>query len=363
MFKKISCLGSCFVLLFANFSMLSSLPSAVNSMPEQPQLTVKNRILAKVNGKAISVLDVMKKMDLVFHREYPELSSSIPAKFQFYSQFWREILNSMIDEELILANAAEIKLTSSDADARQELEELFGPKVVLNVDKLGLTYQEALKMVNDELLVRKMDYFMVHSKVINRIGPKEIKAAYELYIQENPVEATWTYQVVSIRSAHELQSAAAAEQAYQLLTKENVPIDSLPGILKTKAILKEKASVSVSEEFLKTESTISSQHKDVLATMAPNTFSQPVAQVSRADRNTVYRIFYLKQQTPRGVIPFAQVEERIKNQLIEKATEEESSLYHKKLRLRFGINDDYLSSMIPKDFEPFALTGSNGLSF
>jgi hypothetical protein len=357
MFKKINCLVSCFILLNTTFSTLSALPSSSASISQEPQLTVKNRILAKVNGKAISVLDVMKKMDLVFHREYPELSGSIQARYQFYSQFWRDILNGMIDEELILANAAEMKLTASDGDARQELEELFGPKVVLNIDKLGLTYQEALKMINDELLVRKMDYFMVHSKAANRIGPKEVKAAYEIYAKEHPIEAAWTYEVVSIRSPHELNSAAVAEQAYQLLTKDKVPMDSLSATLKSKGMLK-GTTVSVSEEFVKTDSAISSQHKDVLATMAIETYSKPVAQVSRADRNTVYRIFYLKKQTPAGVVPFAEVEEKIKAQLIEKVTEEESDLYHKKLRQRFGINDQYLSSMIPKDFEPFALTSA-----
>ena len=54
---------------------------------EQPaHVIVHNRILAKVNGKAISVVDIMKKMDILFYREYPQYTSSSQARFQFPSQ-------------------------------------------------------------------------------------------------------------------------------------------------------------------------------------------------------------------------------------------------------------------------------------
>jgi len=358
MLKKVSYLFCCLFLINAVPS--AAAPSlAKSSLSSEPRIVVNNRILVKVNGKAISVLDVMKKMDLLFHREYPQLASSVPAKHQFYSQFWRDVLNNMINEQLILANAAEMKLTVSDGDARQELEELFGPNVVLNIDKLGLTYQEALKMVHDELLTRKMDYFMVHSKAINRVGPKEVRAAYEIYAKEHPIEATWSYEVVSIRSPYELNSIAVAEQAYQLLAKEQIPIDKLSDTLKTRGLLLDKTTVSAVEEANRTEKNISSQHKDVLQTMAVGTYCKPIAQISRADKNKVYRIFHLQQHTEAGTVSFNEVEEKLKAQLIEKESEVESEAYHQKLRQRFGINDEYLSKMFPENFQPFLLTGAS----
>ena len=43
------------------------------SFNEPEHLIVNNRILAKVNGKTISVVDVMKKMDVFLNRAYPPI--------------------------------------------------------------------------------------------------------------------------------------------------------------------------------------------------------------------------------------------------------------------------------------------------
>lgn len=356
MIKKISVITTVFLSLnFLNF--LQALPSSTLSGAAPERIIIKNRILAKINGKVISVLDVMKKMDLVFHREYPQFSDSVPAKHQFYSMYWKIILNNMIDEELILANAEEFKVTVSDGEARQELEDLFGPNVVLNIDKLGLTYAEALKMVLKEILVRKMDYFMVHSKAINRVGPKEIREAYEIYAKEHPIEASWVYQMITVRSTSELNCAAVAQQAYQCLNQEKISLDKLSDTLKDRGVLGDiTTSLSISEDLELTEKTISSEHKEILTNLATGSFSQPTSQISRVDKSKVFRIFYLKSSTKAGVVPFNDVEEMLKTKLVGEATEKESEIYHKKLRQRFGITDEYLSSMIPNDFQPFILS-------
>ncbi len=41
-----------------------------NSYPQN--IVINNRILLKVNGKSITVMDVVRKMDLLFYRQYPE---------------------------------------------------------------------------------------------------------------------------------------------------------------------------------------------------------------------------------------------------------------------------------------------------
>ena len=38
---------------------------------QEPKLQINNRILANVNGKPISVIDAMKKMDVIFFRQFP----------------------------------------------------------------------------------------------------------------------------------------------------------------------------------------------------------------------------------------------------------------------------------------------------
>src|SRR5580704_3365582 len=69
------------------------------------KIVVNNRILAKVNGKAISVLDIMKKMDMLFYRQYPQYANNAEARQQFYSMYWKTALQECIDKELIMADA------------------------------------------------------------------------------------------------------------------------------------------------------------------------------------------------------------------------------------------------------------------
>ena len=74
-------------------------PHPAVSFEGNESLIVYNRILAKVNGKTLSVIDVMRKMDLFLQRNYPHLVDSKVARFQFYSSQWRETLAQMIDQE------------------------------------------------------------------------------------------------------------------------------------------------------------------------------------------------------------------------------------------------------------------------
>ncbi|MBA3815063.1 MAG: SurA N-terminal domain-containing protein, partial [Parachlamydiaceae bacterium] len=101
---------------------------------QELQIVVNNRILAKVNGKAISVMDLMKKMDLLFYRQFPQYISSAQARYQFYQANWKHLLEEIIDKELILADAQDAKIPISAGDVRQEMEVLFGPNIISNLD-------------------------------------------------------------------------------------------------------------------------------------------------------------------------------------------------------------------------------------
>src|SRR5690348_14453650 len=68
--------------------------------PEE-RLLVNNRILAQINGTPITTYDVMKKMDMIFLRHYPEYASSVEARFQFYQVNWQHFLQELINKELV----------------------------------------------------------------------------------------------------------------------------------------------------------------------------------------------------------------------------------------------------------------------
>ncbi|MGA8165085.1 MAG: hypothetical protein WB791_08700, partial [Waddliaceae bacterium] len=97
-------------------------PSGFFSLERDRYIFINNRILSQVNGKAISIVDVMKKMDLLFYRQFPQYSSSVEARFQFYEINWRHVWEDLVDKELILAEAAENKIGMTNGDIRQEME-------------------------------------------------------------------------------------------------------------------------------------------------------------------------------------------------------------------------------------------------
>jgi hypothetical protein len=335
---------------------LSSLASDENtpSIPEheEPQeLIVYNRILAKVNEKTISVIDVMKKMDLFLQKYYSHLADSKLARYQFYSSQWKEYLTQMIDQELMIADAEKLEVKVTDAEVREEILTRFGTNIMAVLDKLGFTYDEARKMIHDEILVQRMIWFRVNSKALTRVNSFDVKEAYRQFCEKNPELEEWQYQVLSIRSANKNASGALAVRAFELL-QSKLELNAVADQLKTP---EETIFVTLSPEMQLDEKNVSDAHKEVLKTLSENSFSQPIAQISRADQSVVYRIFYLKKHSKKVLPPFEKMADQLREELLQEAAYRENTHYIAKLRDRLGFDEKYMTETLPKDFQPFAV--------
>jgi len=343
----ICCMGSSYVLW-------SDTPSPFVS--ESPQLIVHNRVLALVNDKTITVLDVMKEMDLFLQQHYPEQASEAAARFQFYSAQWKNILEQMIDNELILADAKQVDLKISDAEIREQMFQRFGSNLMPTLDRLGLSYEEARQIVYTENVVEKMIWYRVHNNVLQNVGPQDVKAAYLQLSSETSEEETWTYQVVSFRSSCEKNGRIAAEQAHRLLQTGEIPFSSIDTWLAefkaSQQPSQETVSASLSQEYTLSSKQISSEHKQVLLSMQPGAFSAPIQQISRKDQQATFRIFFLKEHIEGTPPDFHSVAPTLHEKLLQNAMSKRSTLYKQKLRQRFGFMQD--SSLA--EFQPFSLS-------
>lgn len=315
---------------------------------------VNNRVLALVNGKAITVIDVMKKMDMTFLKQFPEYASSPQARFQYFQINWRHILQELIDKELILADALESKIPISAGDVRQEMESLFGPNIIGNLDKIDLSFDEAFKIVQGDLMLKRMMGVRVNSKVMRSITPQVIREAYEDFAKKNPRKETWHYQVVTVRGKDSTASAELAQKLYEMLAEGNEPFHKLNDKIKEMGE-QDKISISITDPLFHTESDVSDVIKDHIKDLEPQTFSKPFAQKSRADKSTIFRIIFLKEKVPAGQIPYSEIENQIKDSLFEKAIGQESEAYLKKLRKHYAIHETYIDDMVPADFQPFTI--------
>lgn len=319
----------------------------------EPQLVVNNRILAKVNGKAISVIDVMKKMDMMFYRQFPEYTSSVQARYQYYQVNWKQVLYDLVDKELVMADGTEVKMTVNGGDVRQEMEELFGPNIITNLDKVGLTFDEAHKMIHADILIRRMMFLRVHAKAMRQVTPQVIRDHYEEFSKNNIRDTEWQYQVISIRDKDPKKADEIADLTYKLLADEGVALSDLSK--KLKEMGKEIDSLNISEEYKHKDKEVSEAYKDILVKLNEGHFSRPLAQKSRASNATVFRIFALQKMVPGGVVPFNEIENQLKEKLIDEAIEKETEAYITRLRQHFDVQQSHFNDMISEGFVPFAL--------
>lgn len=334
-----------FPLLFAATIASAQMP-AVN-FSDNGKIAVQNSILAKVNGTTISMMDVKKKMDLLFHRSYPHLSHSSQARYQFYETSWRHVLMEMIDHQLILADAVEKEVKLTDGEIREEMENRFGPNIMLTLDKIGLTYEETWKMIKEELLVQRMSWWFIHSKAMAMVTPQDIRQAYRLYLKENPPYSEWKYRVIVIRGENPEQ---AAERAIALLRERNTSPESL-----SDALTSIDPTSQVSNEFIAKDIELSDAHRSVLAQLLPTQYSDPVIQISRSDNKKVARIFYLSENIEHPAPSFEHLSQNLRNQLVQEKAGRESIAYLQKLRNHYGFDSSHLKETVPDDLHPFSL--------
>lgn len=323
-------------------------------MEQGQEIIVNNRILATVNGKNISVVDVMKKMDIQLLRSYPDYAKSPTHRYQFFSQNWRQFLNQLIDNELILADAARLEIKISDADIREAIHERFGPNVMVTLDDLGVTLDEAWHMLYVEKAVQQMNWYRVYSKAMQRIGPQDIKIAYASHLEKNPPQEEWKYQVLSIRAKTEQLGSIYAQKAHALIRNEPLPFEVLAKKLKEEKEIDPSITINVSDEYNVAGKDLSKSHKSVLCSLVPGAYSDPIPQVSRHDNSTVHRIFHLKDHIINAPPKFDSMVDELHDDLVQKEIGKEFPPYLRKLRNQFNFDQKQIDS-IPSDFQPFTL--------
>lgn len=336
-------------LLLVSSSLTANLPM-IDLAPDA-KIGVQNTILTKVHGTSISVMDVKKKLDFLFHQNYPQLVHSNQARYQFYEAGWRNVLTEMIDQELILADAEDKEVKLTDGEIREEMERRFGPNVMSTLDQVGLTYEEALKLVKNEMLVRRMSWWFIQSRAMQSVTPQDIRQGYQNYLKEHPPYQEWTYRVISIRSDRPQEDLA--KKVFHFLQESQQSPESLASALKE--FETPTASIQLSTEYVATDQNLSEAHKQVLSTLDQGTYSAPSFQQSRVDHKAVHRIFYLSKKSDYPAPSFESMAPHLRDELTQKAIVRESDQYLEKLRKHYGFDPAHIKKTLPDDLHPFSL--------
>jgi hypothetical protein len=304
-------------------------------------ISIQNRVLLKIKGKAVTVMDIVRKLDFLFYRQYPEHVDSIVARYQFYSLAWRNALEAVIDDYLISADAEEKKVSVQDGEIREELEKVFGPNVVLSLDKMGLALPEAIELMRTELIVQRMTSAMVRSKAFSEVHPQLIRERYEQMVRENPPQSIWHYQVLTLKGT---EAPASAQEAARLFHDEKFPLSLI-----APQLMQAGAEANLSELYVRTTPELSASHKEILSTLKSEAISPPI------QRKESYQIFYLKLYEEAKPKTLKEMEEEIHALLTQEASIRFNKAYREKLRKQYGLTETYLKERLPEEFEPFLL--------
>lgn len=346
----------CLAYLLVGTCLLSAADSRPSMQREEPKIFINNRVLANINGKAITTYDLVRKMDMTFYKQYPEYVKSNQARFQFYDQGWKFILDDLIHEELVLADAKESKIQVSAGDVRQEMEEQYGPNMIENLDKAGMTLDEAYKVVQAELTLQRTIGARVNIKAMRAVTPAKIRAAYDEYVSDpkNRRLTKWHYRVITIKDRDIKKTETLSKTIYQMLM-DGIAIDDLAETLSKRKLLGRSGKVTVSSEVTNNEKELSENYKQALTNLDPGMYSQPFPFKSRTLKTTVYRILYIIE-IEEGTYPtFKELEQKFKQKLLNQAADKETDLYLEKLRLHYHVREVDLKAMIPADYQPFVL--------
>jgi hypothetical protein len=319
------------------------------------EILFENRLLAQVNGKPITVYDVMKKMDVVFYRQYPEYVTNKQARFQFYQVSWKSILKDLIEKELMMADAGESKLEVTASEVRQELEKSFGPNIIANLDKIDMTLDEAKEILQSEILIRKLMGFKVTGKAYRSINPQDLKEAYAAWTKENVAPDQIVYRVLTIRDGKDGERCKSVVSLIDKWLKEGKgDLAAAKSAFERLGILSESTKISLSEPLKVTRDELLPEIKAVIDQLGEKEFSEPIVQKSRRDDSTVWKIYALEEVIEPAPISFKEIESKLRDKLLDQRITKEASDYLSYLRNHYSVYDSYMNQ-VAKEWLPFSL--------
>lgn len=319
---------------------------------DAPTLVINNRPLAKVNDKTITLIDVLKVLDTELCMHDPKMYEDTTARYQYLMGQWQRGLEDLIEQELVINEFKEKELFEiSDGDVREEMLSRFGPNIMTKLDQLHLTYEEAKKMVENDLIVRQMMWYRAYSKALQTITPEAIRIAYKSFLEQFPPKETWKYQMLSIRGSDQSILEKYAQKAFALTKDQNLTFEEISAKLTEE---EPSLSVKASNEYSVEDKNLSAIHKDVLKNLQVKEFSKPEKQSSR-NNEVVYRIFYLKDHVKEQPKAFEKMAEELKNMLMNKAAEVHRKHYISRLKDQYGYSDEEQQKLIPQGYQPFGL--------
>lgn len=317
-------------------------------------IIVDNRILAKVRDQVITVQDIVKKLDMIFYRQFPEYRSSAEARLQFYKTHWRSVVQDSVNRQLALLYAEEKKFEVSRGDTREELEELFGPNVMLNLYNAGLNLYDVEEMLKADIMMRRIIFFFIRSPVLASLTPEIVRSEYEkrllksLEEQKGDEEITWRVYTAQGKNGRALSEEEVQSISLELSTKgTNQALEQYIASL--------DCDITISSPFTSSSTSMNPKIQEDLFSVSESSPTKPFLSSVRGTENQMQWKWYQlleRRSQPHEPVAFADLEAQLREEIAAPQIMEKTDRFFENLSSQYGVHY-FLSESQMESFEPF----------
>lgn len=335
-----------FVAILSCYQALGETPSRHRS-----SIVIENRVLATVRDQTITVVDVVKKLDMIFRQQFPQYRHVPEARYEFYRANWRRVFEELVDRQLIVSFSEEKHFGVTNGDVRQELEETFGPHVMMNLYEEGLSLHDAHEMMKADILLRRAMSFYVHSPVLAAITPEVLRGAYRGRIEEVKQKQGWIWRAVTVKSKKGDCPRDVADAVWNLLEREHQTLDGIT------SGLPEGIEVSISQVFRSEQKDVAPNVRQILEKLPVRSFSDPQLWNSRSDPHQSWRCYIVDERFEQSVPTFFELEPALRQEIASPEITKRTLEFFDDLRKQYHVKHVFSSEQLVA-FEPFQLKPS-----
>jgi hypothetical protein len=311
-------------------------------------IVVENRVLATVRDQVITVVDVMKKLDMIFCQQFPQYRGVPEARYEFYQSNWRKVFEELVDRQLIISMAEEKQFVVTNGDIRQELEDVFGPNVMMSLYEEGLSMHEVHEMMKADILLRRIISFYVHSPVVNAITPEVLRLAYQKRVEELKGKEGWIWRSMTVKSKGNDCPKAVAEKVWNLLEKDHQPIETIASKLPN------DIECVISLPFRSEQREVAPAIQHILEMLPLHSFSEPMPFTNRSDPHQSWRCYIVDERFEPKAPTFLELEIAIRQELASPEITKRTITFFDDLRKQYYVKHIFSSEQLMA-FEPFQL--------
>ncbi|WP_407918990.1 hypothetical protein [Chlamydia ibidis] len=308
-------------------------------------IAIHDRVLFKITEtEVVTTLDVIHKLNLLFYSSYPHLLDSLPARSQYYAAMWPVVLESVIDEFLMVADAKAKKIYVDPTTVNQEIESMFGRDLSVFQTHFDMSSEDIFNVIHRTLVAQRVMGMMVRSKVMLKVTPGKIREHYQKLVEEAANTFQWKYCVITIKAANSSLCSQIADKVYARLNEtKSWNKDRLSAL-----VLSKGGQMSCSEEFVRGDKDLSEIHRKELQEIEANSSMCGLPK----EHKSGYKLYVLLEKSQNTLQPLDELENQIKQHLFMSYIEEIEGKYKQKLRSRYGFDSSMIAKLLSEEAPP-----------